>query len=100
LIENAAREHGQALATFAARSMLAQASGLSSAEHLALRQLLLGLMQTGGQVRKVGVLLNQAVTVLNATGIAPQELLEHTAAVAHTAHYVDQVAAAVHARLP
>ena len=98
ILEAAAARNGLALSTF-----LVQA-GLDAAEHrgsgTALqRETLLALIRAAGQVRKVGVNLNQAVAKLNATGQPGPDLEPSAAYCMRVVRQVSETAMLVRRRL-
>ena len=98
-LEAAAARNGLALSTF-----LVQA-GLDAAEHLGSgtalqRETLLALIRAAGQVRKVGVNLNQAVAMFNATGQPGPDLEPSAGYCARVARGVDEAAELVRRRMP
>ncbi|MDB5060016.1 MAG: hypothetical protein JWO59_3488, partial [Chloroflexi bacterium] len=64
LSQAAARER-LALGAYTAQAMLAAAQDIGRPEYAVLREVLGALMHASGQVRRIGVNLNQAVAVLN-----------------------------------
>jgi hypothetical protein len=73
-LRSAARRAGLAKGAYAAEAALSSARGLAAEPDAGLRDALQELIHASGLVRKIGVLLNQAVAKLNATGQAPGEL--------------------------
>jgi hypothetical protein len=73
-VRTAARRAGLAKGAYAAEATLASARGLAAEPDAGLRGALEELIHASGLVRKIGVLLNQAVAKLNATGQRPGEL--------------------------
>jgi len=84
---------------YGAQVCMAHVRGLNSVEHEVMRDLLRSLMLTAVQVRKVGVLFNQVVARLNATGEQPERLVLYATAADRTLRKVDDLAARVRARL-
>jgi hypothetical protein len=64
-----------ARAAYAAEAALSAARGTAAAPDEQLREALGEVMRAAGLVRRIGVLLNQAVAKLNATGQRPGELV-------------------------
>jgi hypothetical protein len=73
-LAQAAGRAGLAKGAYAAEAALAAARGRVTAPGEPLREALGALVTAAGLVRKIGVLLNQAVARLNATGQRPGEL--------------------------
>jgi hypothetical protein len=94
-IAQAAREAGLTPTGYAAEAALAAAHDSDAPSTAPWRVVLLELMDARGQVRRVGVNLNQATRAINATGEAP-EWLAHALAMADRAvANLDHAAAAV-----
>jgi hypothetical protein len=74
-LEQAAGRAGLAKGAYAAEAALSAARGTAVEPDTAFREALGELMRASGLVRKIGVLLNQAVAKLNATGQRPAELV-------------------------
>ncbi len=74
-LEQAAGRAGLARGAYAAEAALSAARGTAVEPDTVLREALGELMRASGLVRKIGVLLNQAVARLNATGQRPAELV-------------------------
>jgi len=73
-LDDAAKRTELARGAYAAQVVLAHVNGSGTGPEAPGREALLELVRAAGLVRKIGVLLNQAVTKLNATG-ARQELI-------------------------
>lgn len=73
-LTQAASRAGLAKGAYAAEAALAAARGRVTAPGEPFREALAELITASGLVRRVGVLLNQAVAKLNATGQRPGEL--------------------------
>ena len=73
-LEQAAGRAGLAKGAYAAEAALAAARGRVAAPGEPFREALGELVTASGLVRRIGVLLNQAVAKLNATGQRPGEL--------------------------
>jgi len=74
-LQQAAGRAGLAKGAYAAEAALAAARGTAVEPDTAFREALGELMRASGLVRRIGVLLNQAVAKLNATGQNPAELV-------------------------
>jgi hypothetical protein len=74
-LEQAARRAGLAKGAYAAEATLSAARGTAVEPDTVFREAMGELMRASGLVRKIGVLLNQAVAKLNATGQYPAELV-------------------------
>jgi hypothetical protein len=74
-LSEAARRAGLAMGAYAAEAALSVARGTAAEPDTVLREALGEVMRAAGLVRKIGVLLNQAVAKLNATGQRPGELV-------------------------
>jgi hypothetical protein len=73
-LEQAASRAGLAKGAYAAEASLAAARGRVTAPGEPFREALSELITASSLVRRIGVLLNQAVAKLNATGQRPREL--------------------------
>jgi hypothetical protein len=73
-LEEAAGRAGLARGAYAAEAALSAARGTAVEPDTVLREALGELVRAAGLVRRIGVLLNQAVAKLNATGQRPGEL--------------------------
>lgn len=73
-LEQAAGRAGLAKGAYAAEAALAAARGTVTEPGAPLREALAELITASGLVRRIGVLLNQSVAKLNATGQRPAEL--------------------------
>jgi hypothetical protein len=73
-LEQAASRAGLAKGAYAAEAALAAARGRVTAPGEPLREALAELITAANLARRIGVLLNQAVARLNATGQRPGEL--------------------------
>jgi len=73
-LEQAASRAGLAKGAYAAEAAMAAARGRVTAPGEPFREALAELITASGLVRRIGVLLNQAVAKLNATGQRPGEL--------------------------
>jgi hypothetical protein len=94
-IAEAAREAGLTPTGYAAEAALAAARDTDTPSTAPWRVALLELMEARGQVRRVGVNLNQATRVINATGEAPEWLGGALAAADRAVANLDEAAAAV-----
>ena len=74
-LEEAAGRAGLAKGAYAAEAALSAARGTAAEPDTVLREALGELVRAAGLVRRIGVLLNQAVAKLNATGQRPGELV-------------------------
>jgi len=72
----AAGRAGLAKGAYAAEAALSAARGTAAEPDTVLREALGELMRAAGLVRRIGVLLNQAVAALNSTGQRPGQLDE------------------------
>jgi hypothetical protein len=75
-LEQAAGRAGLAKGAYAAEAALSAARGTAVEPDTVFREALGELIRASGLVRKIGVLLNQAVAKLNATGQHPAELVQ------------------------
>jgi hypothetical protein len=95
-IAQAARDAGLTPTGYAAEAALAAAHAADPPHNAPWRSALLELMDARGQVRRIGVNLNQAARALNATG-EPPIWLDRVAAITERAlARIDEAAAAVH----
>ena len=74
-LTEAAGRARMARAAYAAEAALSAARGTAAVPDAELREALGEMMRAAGLVRRIGVLLNQAVAKLNATGQRPGELV-------------------------
>ena len=74
-LEQAAGRAGLAKGAYAAEAALSAARGTSVEPDTVFREALGEVIRASGLVRRIGVLLNQAVAKLNATGQHPDELV-------------------------
>jgi hypothetical protein len=74
-LEQAAGRAGLAKGAYAAEAALSAARGTAVEPDTVFREALGELIRASGLVRRIGVLLNQAVAKLNATGQYPAELV-------------------------
>jgi hypothetical protein len=74
-LEQAAGCAGLAKGAYAAEAALSAARGTAVEPDTVFREALGELIRASGLVRRIGVLLNQAVAKLNATGQRPDELV-------------------------
>jgi len=74
-LEQAAGRAGLAKGAYAAEAALSAARGAAVEPDTVFREALGELIRASGLVRRIGVLLNQAVAKLNATGQYPAELV-------------------------
>ncbi|GAA1276695.1 hypothetical protein Psi02_00300 [Planotetraspora silvatica] len=95
----AAERLGLAQGAYAAEASLAAARMANPPMPDPLREALIELMQASGQVRRIGVNLNQAVAALNATGADPGNLLPYAAACVRAVQRLDGIAEAVRKRI-
>lgn len=91
-LEEAARRAGLAIGAYAAEAALSVARGTTVEPDTVLREALGEVMRAAGLVRKIGVLLNQAVTKLNATGQRPGELVPVARTCLSRVEHLDDVA--------
>jgi hypothetical protein len=75
-LEEAAGRAGLARGAYAAEAALSAARGTAAEPDTVLREALGELMHAAGLVRRIGVLMNQAVAALNSTGQRPGQLDE------------------------
>lgn len=94
----AEREH-LADGAYAALATLAAARGTAHPEYVLLRELLMEIMHATGQVRRVGVNLNQSVAALN-SGELLDQLQWYAQAAARTVAKLDDLADQISSRLP
>lgn len=94
-IKQAARDAGLTPTGYAAEAALAAAVGTDAPSNAPWRLALLELMDARGQVRRIGVNINQAARAVNATG-DPPVWLEHALAITGRAvTRLDEAAAAM-----
>ncbi|MFC5183833.1 plasmid mobilization protein [Actinomadura harenae] len=98
LREAANRSHW-ALRAFVAHTVLSEVKGTRKPEHAELRALLEELMQVGGEIRQLGVTLDQVAAELH-PGELTQQLGADAQACARLVDKVDRVADAICRRLP
>ena len=91
-LEEAAGRAGLAKGAYAAEAALSAARGTAAEPDTVLREALGELMRAAGLVRRIGVLLNQAVAKLNATGQRPGELLPYARESMRLAGRLDEAA--------
>ncbi|KAA9380077.1 MobC family plasmid mobilization relaxosome protein [Microbispora cellulosiformans] len=91
----AAQRLGLAHGAYAAEAALAAARMVNPPMPDPLREALIELMHAAGQVRRIGVNLNQAVAALNATGTDPGNLVPYAAACLRSVQRLDGIAEAV-----
>ncbi|GAA2731537.1 hypothetical protein GCM10010439_47210 [Actinocorallia aurantiaca] len=96
---SAAERQGLSKGAYAAQVCMTHVRGLDSVEQETMRDLLKALMLTTGQVRKIGVLFNQVVARLNATGEQAERFVVYAAAADRTLRRVDELTARVRAHL-
>ncbi|MFD0690969.1 hypothetical protein [Actinomadura fibrosa] len=99
LLAAAARRQGLATGAFVAQAALAVASDAVHPEYFVLREALAEVMEAAGQVRRIGVSLNQAVAALN-SGNLPARLQCYADAAARTVGKLDELADELCRRLP
>ena len=92
LLEEAASRSGRARGAHAAELTMAALRGGPAADNAALRETLRELYRAAGQMRRIGVNLNQAVAKLNATGQRSDDLLPYAAEIIRRAERLDAVA--------
>ncbi|MFB9965626.1 plasmid mobilization protein [Sinosporangium siamense] len=95
----AAQRLGLTHGAYAAEVALAAARQVCPPMADPLREALVELMRASAQVRRIGVNLNQAVAVLNATGQAQGNLASYADYCVRTVRRVDGIAEAVRRRL-
>ncbi|MEV4252208.1 hypothetical protein AB0J52_03450 [Spirillospora sp. NPDC049652] len=98
LRDAASRSH-LAVGAFVAHAALAEANGTRRPDQAELRMLLEELMHVGGQVRRLGVNLNQAVAALH-SGELTQQLGAYAHACARAVVKLDRTADEICRRLP
>jgi hypothetical protein len=91
-LEQAAGRAGLAKGAYAAEAALSAARGTAVEPDTAFREALGELIRASGLVRRIGVLLNQAVAKLNATGQHPAELVPVAQACLHRVERLDAAA--------
>ena len=91
-LEEAAGRAGLAKGAYAAEAALSAARGTAAEPDTVLREALVELMRAAGLVRRIGVLLNQAVAKLNATGQRPGELANVAEACLRRVDHLDAAA--------
>jgi hypothetical protein len=91
-LEQAAGRAGLAKGAYAAEAALSAARGIAVEPDTVFREALGELIRASGLVRKIGVLLNQAVAKLNATGQHPAELVPVARACLRRVERLDAVA--------
>jgi hypothetical protein len=91
-----------ACAAYAARAALtaARAAGPAAEPGDQLRDVLSELIRAAGQVRRIGINLNQAVARLNATGLPAGDLEPAAAEAVRRARHLDEVAEHVRRAIP
>ena len=99
-IEAAAKRARMANGAYAARMTLAAAHDFYRPELAVLRDHLLALTDLIGQVRRIGINLNQAVTALNTTGQPPPALLACTASTTDAMTRLRELTTAINQSLP
>jgi len=100
-LDAAAGQAGLACGAYAARAALSAARGAGpGAGSELLRDALSELIRAAGQVRRIGVNLNQAVARLHATGQPAGDLPACAAESVRRARHLDEVAERVRQRLP
>ena len=98
----ASAARGQELSdgAYGAQVCMAHVQGLDSVEQEVMRDLLKTLMLTAVQVRKIGVLFDQAATKENTAGWQVERFVAYAVAADRTLRRVDELAARVRACLP
>ena len=91
-LEEAAGRARLAKGAYAAEAALSAARGTATEPDTVLREALGELMRAAGLVRRIGVLLNQAVAKLNATGQRPGELANVAEACLRRVDHLDAAA--------
>jgi len=91
-LEQAAGRAGLAKGAYAAEAALSAARGTAVEPDTVFREALGELIRASGLVRRIGVLLNQAVAKLNATGQHPDELVPVAQACLHRVERLDAAA--------
>lgn len=99
-VSEAAGRARMAPGAFAAHTILTVVSNTYQPETALLRDLLAETVHLSTQVRRAGVNLNQAVTVLQATGQLPPELAHYAAYAHRIMNRVDEFAEQIRQRLP
>ncbi|RAY15012.1 hypothetical protein DPM19_09685 [Actinomadura craniellae] len=99
VVTAAAEREGLANGAYAAQVVLAAARGEERSEHAVLRDLLGAVVRASGQVRRIGVNLNQAVAALN-SGELSSALRWYADAAYRSVQKLDEVADEVRLRLP
>ena len=91
-LDDAAGRAGLARGAYAAQVVLGHVNGSGAGPQAADREALRELVRAAGLAHKIGVLLNQAVAKLNATGQRPGELLPYARESARLAGRLDEAA--------
>ncbi|MDL4770697.1 hypothetical protein [Actinomadura xylanilytica] len=98
IVSAAAEREYLANGAYAALVVLAAARGSARPEHAVLRELLASVMHASGQVRRIGVNLNQSVAALH-SGELSARLEWYASAAARSVAKLDDLADEVRARL-
>lgn len=100
LLSAAAQREGLANGAYAAQMVLAAARNINAPQHAVLRELLAALMHAAGQVRRIGVNLNQAVAATHSTGELSAVLGLYAETAHRTIRRLDDIADEIRRRLP
>ncbi|MFI0448071.1 hypothetical protein [Actinomadura sp. 6N118] len=92
LVRSAAQRMGLAVGAYAAEVVVAAASESDPPQWSPLRELMSEVMRAAGQVRRVGVNLNQAVAALHSAGYPTGALHEYARVATTTVTKLDDVA--------
>ncbi|MBO2447095.1 hypothetical protein J4573_08345 [Actinomadura barringtoniae] len=99
VLSAAAEKEHLANGAFAAQVAMAAARGAARPEYALLRESLTAVMHSAGQVRRIGINLNQAVAALH-SGELPEQLRWYAQACARTVGKLDDLADELRIRLP
>jgi len=99
-LEDAARSEGLTVSAFVAEKAIAAAHNGIAPVAGPFREALVELARATIQVQKVGVNLNQSVAALNATGEAPENLIQYARYATAVIDRLDQIAVEIKQRLP
>ncbi|GAA2621216.1 hypothetical protein GCM10010411_66380 [Actinomadura fulvescens] len=92
VVRSAAQRLGLAVGAYAAEVVVAVASQSDPPQWSPLRELMSEVMRAAGQVRRVGVNLNQAVAALHSAGYPTAALQEYARVAVTTVTKLDDVA--------
>jgi uncharacterized protein (DUF1778 family) len=99
-LEQAACAEALTLSAFVAEKALAAARHTLPPTTAPLREALADLARATAQVQKVGTNLNQAVAALNATGLAPGNLIQYARYATTIVEKIDQIVLRIRQHLP